>query len=32
MKDDGCGRSKYKGKNLAEWDEICYFEGGYEVR
>jgi hypothetical protein len=27
MKDNGCGRSKYKGKNLAKKDEIFCFEG-----
>jgi hypothetical protein len=27
MKDDECGRSKYKGENMSEWNEIFRFEG-----
>jgi hypothetical protein len=27
MKDDECGRSKYKEENMCEYDEIFCFEG-----
>jgi hypothetical protein len=27
MKDDECGRSKYKGENMSEWSGIFRFEG-----
>jgi hypothetical protein len=27
MKDDECGRSKYKGENMSEWNGIFRFEG-----
>jgi hypothetical protein len=27
MKDDECGRSKYKGENMSEWGRIFRFEG-----
>jgi hypothetical protein len=30
IKEDGCRRSKYKGKNLANQTEIFRFEGEYE--
>jgi hypothetical protein len=30
MKDDECGRRKYKGENMYEWDGIFRFEGENE--
>jgi hypothetical protein len=31
IKEDGCGRSKYEGKNLDDEDGIFCFEGENEV-
>jgi hypothetical protein len=31
MKEDGCGRSRYKGEDLDDEDRIFCFEGGFEV-